>query len=340
MTIKIASVYAEGQSNNSLFSGNDPTHTYAPTYTSRLLRSAFMDRGIELNTADLNNGKELAFELYIEGQELQATETPKYLVAAENPHINPLNCDVQYCSKFKKVFSWNPSIASLSNGVLAMVPNEILIKVTPTFVERPLLVALINANKRFPRQLSGDLYEERIGLIRWYEAHQSESFALFGRGWDKPSPAFTFSEKMARRLDRLKTQIYGYRPYPSYKGSIETKFEAYGHAKFGICYENTKDLPNYITEKIFDCMMEGCVPVYWGANNVLDFIPQDCFIDRRNFANMADLHDFLISMDISTYTQYQANMARFLAGPQAEPFRAITFVNRVVSNIAEDLASL
>jgi hypothetical protein len=337
MNRRLASIYAEGHSNNSLFASADPTHTYAPTYTSRLLKKTFLECNIEINTADLNLDKAVDFELYVEGQEITNSKVPKYLIATENPHINFLNCDAQCCTQFKKVFSWNPSIANLPNGVLIMVPNEIIIQSTPTFDERPLLVALINANKRFPKQLNGDLYEERIKLIRWYENHQSKSFVLFGRGWDKPSPAFTFFEKLARRVNRLRTQIYGYCPFPSYRGAIESKFEAYGQAKFGICYENTKDLPNYITEKIFDCMMEGCVPVYWGANNVLDFIPKDCFIDRRDFMSTADLHDFLVSIGESVYSQFQANMARFLSGTQIEAFRAETFVNRVVSTIVQDL---
>lgn len=340
MTMKVASIYADGHSNNSLFAHNDPLHTYAPTYTSRLLRDSLLNIGIELNTADLNVGKEVAFDLYVEGQPIQATSTPKYLVASENPHINPLNCDTQYCAQFKKVFSWNPDIASLPNGVLIMVPNQIIIKSTPSFKERPLLVALINANKRFPRQLAGDLYEERLDLIRWYETHSPKNFGLFGRGWDKPSPAFTFAEKLSRRVNRLRTQIYGHRPFPSYRGAIDTKFEAYGYAKFGICYENTKDLPNYITEKIIDCMMEGCIPVYWGANNVLNFIPKGCFIDRRDFATMADLHHFLVSMDAASYGQYQANIVRFLTGSQAEPFRAESFVSRVLATITKDLENL
>ena len=335
--MKIASIYAESHGNNSLFAQHDPTHTYAPTYTSRLLRDSLLKEGIELNTADLNIGKSVAFELYVEGQAVQPTDTPKYLVASENPHINTLNCNIDYCSQFRKVFSWNPDIASLPNGVWIMVPNELIIKSSPLYDERPLLAALINANKRFPKEFDGDLYEERLKLIRWYEAHHPKSFGLFGRGWDKPSPAFTFTEKLSRRVSRLKTQVYGYRPYPSYRGAINVKFEAYGRAKFGICYENTRDLPNYITEKIFDCMIEGCVPVYWGANNVLDFIPKACFIDRRDFANTADLHDFLVAMDGASYGQYQANIAQFLAGSQADPFRAESFVNRVVKAITQDL---
>lgn len=331
-----ASIYAEGHSQNSLFALNDPTHTYAPTFTSRLLRSSLLKHDIELNTPDLNIGRGVAFELYVEGQSLQDTHIPKYLIATENPYINPLNCDVEFCSQFNKVFSWNPKITSLPNGVLVMVPNEIILNSTPAYSQRPLLVALINANKRFPKELDDDLYEERLKLIRWYEKNHPTEFGLYGRGWDKPSPSFGALEKLTRRLKRLRTQLYGYKPFPSYLGPINTKFEAYGRAKFGICYENTKDLPNYITEKIFDCMMGGCVPVYWGANNVRDFIPDNCFIDRRDFANIADLHQFLASMGEANYGRYQANMAQFLAGSQIAPFKAESFVSTVAIGITQD----
>lgn len=337
MKKRFASVYAEGHSNNSLFANSNPTHTYAPTYTSRLLRTSFLEHGIELNTADLNIGREVVFEFYVEGQILRGKPVPKYLVATENPYINSFNSNVEYCSQFRKVFSWNPIVANQPNGVLVMVPNEIIVRSTPVFEQRPLLVALVNANKRFPKQLDGDLYEERIRLIRWYENYQPKSFGLFGRGWDKPSPAFGFSERMIRRLNRLKTQFYGYKPFPSYRGAIESKSQAYSKAKFGICYENTKDLPNYITEKIFDCMMEGCIPVYWGANNVCDFIPKGCFIDRRDFATTVDLHDFLASMDGVTYGQYQVSMAQFLNSSLVDPFRAETFVAKLVGAITQDL---
>ena len=48
---------------------------------------------------------------------------------------------------------------------------------------------------------------------------------------------------------------------------------------FAICYENARDIPGYITEKIFDCFFAGCVPIYWGgAPNVTDHIPANTFI--------------------------------------------------------------
>jgi hypothetical protein len=60
MSMKFSSIYSSGQSNNAFFADNYPTHTYAPTYTSRLLRSDLIKHGIEMNTADLNLGKEVS----------------------------------------------------------------------------------------------------------------------------------------------------------------------------------------------------------------------------------------------------------------------------------------
>jgi len=35
--------------------------------------------------------------------------------------------------------------------------------------------------------------------------------------------------------------------------------------KFSIYHENARNIPGYITEKIFDSFFAGCVPVYWGG---------------------------------------------------------------------------
>lgn len=76
-------------------------------------------------------------------------------------------------------------------------------------------------------------------------------------------------------------------------GTVESKAITLAKYKFCICYENMRDVKGYITEKIFDCFMAGCVPIYWGASNITDYIPADCFIDRRTFTSMEELYVFM-----------------------------------------------
>lgn len=53
----------------------------------------------------------------------------------------------------------------------------------------------------------------------------------------------------------------------------EAKFDFIRQYKFNLCYEN-KAQPGYVTEKLTDAMVERCVPIYWGAPDVVkDFNP-------------------------------------------------------------------
>ena len=332
--MKYANVIAAGHQNNSQFALEDSAHMYGSTYLMRLLRDTFLKKGIEINTPDVNVGKPISFEIYVEGQELGENSYPKYLLALENPFINVLNTDLEYCRQFDGVFSWNPRLAELLNFTLLMVPNELRILPFKKFEERPIFSSLINANKRFPRSMPDDLYEDRLTTIRWYEMNFPKDFHLYGLGWEKPSPAFTRAEKLRRRIDRLRSQLYGFKPFPSFHGSVEDKASVYSISKFAFCYENTKNLENYITEKIFDAMMAGCVPIYWGANNVGDYIPRECFIDRGLFRGNAELHDFLKSIDAQKYLGYQQAIQQFLQGPGMDIFKAEDYINRLSKAIA------
>ena len=43
------------------------------------------------------------------------------------------------------------------------------------------------------------------------------------------------------------------------------------------------DTPGYMTEKIWDSFKAKTVPVYWGASNIEEYVPKNCFIDYRDF---------------------------------------------------------
>lgn len=333
----LANVYAPGYSNNALFSEVDPINFYGPTYTYRLVKNYFSIRGVEINTVDINHGRKIDFEIYIEGQPITDNQLPKYFIAQENPNINFLNNDFCYAKKFEKVFTWNRNILDVSNGVLLMVPFEVRYFDFTSYADRSNLTCLINSNKRFSVTSEDDLYEERFSVIDWYQKNAPDDFSLYGRGWGKPKAAFTRKDKLVRRAKRLATQIFGYRPFPSYKGSVIDKGDVYSNSKFAYCYENTKNLENYITEKIFDAMMYGCVPIYWGAQNILDFVPKECFIDRRDFDNQASLHQYLKNMSQEAYEAYQVAIYNFLRSDKVLPFKSETYAQRVVDEIIKDL---
>lgn len=333
-----ANIHADGHSNNSLFALEDKIHRHNPTTIPRLLRQAFLNRGIEVNTPDLNQDREIIFDLHLEGRPLLGARHPRYLIALENPNINKLNASSDYCQNFDLAFAWDLRLFHLSNVVPILIPHPLGGEVFPGLEQRDIFSCLINANKAFKETLPSDLYLERINTIRWYERHAPDMFELYGLGWEKSTPAFTPGARIRRGISQLKTRLFGIAPFPSFRGEVSDKADVLRRARFSYCYENSRDLSNYITEKIFDSLVNGCVPVYWGADNVLDHIPSGCFIDRRKFRNTAEVHQHLLLIKPDEYAGYQHNILNFLHSEGAASFSAGHFANLVAERVCRDLA--
>jgi len=227
----------------------------------------------------------------------------------------------------------------MPNVVKILIPTEIYHDRFPRYEERDIFSCLINANKAFREALPSDLYLERINTIRWYESNDPAKFELYGMGWAKPDPTFGFWGKIRRTFIRLRTRLFAYKPFPSYRGEVREKGEVLRRSKFSYCYENTRGLSNYITEKIFDSFRYGCVPVYWGADNVLEYIPADCFIDRRAFKDTAAVHQFLLNISPEDYAKYQSNIARFLDSDAARMFSTENFSSTVAGQVIRFVSS-
>jgi len=131
--------------------------------------------------------------------------------------------------------------------------------------------------------------------------------------------------------------LYGLNPMVSselYKGSIPghplgyEKLNVLNQYRFCICFENSY-INGYITEKIFSCFAAGCIPVYIGAPNVVNYIPKDCFIDYRDFSGPEDLYTFLTSMPESVYLSYISRIRSYLESEQSYLFSAEHFLETV-----------
>jgi hypothetical protein len=75
-----------------------------------------------------------------------------------------------------------------------------------------------------------------------------------------------------------------------------TKLKTFETYKFTLAFENAigKD---YVTEKFFDPLIAGSVPVYLGAPNVEDFAPGDnCFINAADWKSPEALARYLIEV--------------------------------------------
>jgi hypothetical protein len=91
-----------------------------------------------------------------------------------------------------------------------------------------------------------------------------------------------------------------------------------------------------MTEKLFDCFFVGTVPVYWGAPDVLDWVPAETFIDMRKFRTFGDLRAFLHSLSPADERKYREAARDYLASPRFDAFRRQTFAESLARHVQSD----
>jgi hypothetical protein len=124
------------------------------------------------------------------------------------------------------------------------------------------------------------------------------------------APAAYFDSNPWAKSERAKyvTEVMRHLQVDSYGRSLrnkvlpvdrgrETKLETIARYKFTIAIENTFT-QDYVTEKFFDPLVVGSLPVYLGAPNIDDFAPGDhCFIKISDFAGPRELAEYLTMLD-------------------------------------------
>ncbi len=263
----------------------------------RQLRERFAREGIEINTRDVNARRSVAFEFHLNAQRELPARTPCYTFLYEDPLVRPLNANLAQLQRYRKVFTWNEGQIDGGHFLRLDYPNDLGGRYVPGWHERPLFCVLIASNKALrypdPRALHG----KRVEVIRHFEAHAPELFALYGHGWDIPPVRPGASGRIMKRVHEWRRRLRpDAKPFPSYRGKVGRKSEVLDRARFCICYENSRGSPGYVTEKIFDCFTSGCVPVYIGSPGAEPAIPAACFIDGDRFGSPAELLDFLRSI--------------------------------------------
>jgi hypothetical protein len=334
--MKYAALIANGVTGNTIFDRNNPLNRDDCFAPYSLLKDMFISIGIQINTADIQQDDSLIFELHQDVQESVVAKY-KYLMLFETEFVKNQNADFTKLLKYRKIFTWNDDLVDGKRFIKINFPNPIQNSLVDGFLARNHFCCLISGNKTLSVIDERDLYIERIKTIRWFELNAPMDFDLYGNDWHIPAWGRANVGKFTRRIFKLSSKLFKMQPFPSYKGRVEHKRDVLTKTRFAICYENVRDLPGYVTEKIFDCFFSGCIPVYWGASNITQFIPADCFIDRRKFQNTEAVYVFLKAMKEQEFVGYQQRIAAFLQSDAAYPFSAEFFAETITKTIVQDL---
>ena len=206
---------------------------------------------------------------------------------------------------FGKVFTWDDTLVDNKTYFKFYYPPPTLEMISPIVpFNKKKLCSLIASNKNRPHP--NQLYSERKAVLDFFEKHSADEFDFYGIGWENGK-------------------------YRNYKGYATDKIGCTSQYKFNICYENTRDLPGYVSEKIFDCFVAGSVPVYLSANNITDYVPQNCFIDRRDFISFDALYTYINEMSEQRYNQYISNIRSYLQSDLPQCFSSDAFIANFIN---------
>jgi len=316
---------------NTIFNLNSPLNRDNYWYPYYLLRELCHKSNISLNTYDYlydkadKNIKLLFFDIPKNFNEYLKihSEIDKYLVIWECSVVNANNWNKENHSHFKKIFTWHDDYVDGIKYIKYYWPNKLPENMEFEF-KKDKLCCMIAGNKYFRHPL--ELYSERIKATRFFEENHPGDFDLYGIGWNE----YYFRRPLTRlnRIGFLKKICAPY--YPSYRGKIESKKSILSRYKFSICYENARDIPGYITEKIFDSFFACCIPIYWGSNNIHNYIDKRCFIDKRNFKSYEELYKYFKSMSNSEYISYLDAIKNFIKSDKMYLFSGENFADTLI----------
>ncbi len=119
------------------------------------------------------------------------------------------------------------------------------------------------------------------------------------------------------------------------RGFVDDKIAAMSRYSFCLCFENCRTR-GYVTEKLPDCLYAGTIPLYLGAPDVADFVPEDCYVDASAYPSYRSLWQAVceIDSDVIARQRYVDAMDRFLVSERfARTFSSVAFAERLVEAV-------
>ncbi|MBL0727593.1 glycosyltransferase family 10 domain-containing protein [Piscinibacter sp. HJYY11] len=131
-------------------------------------------------------------------------------------------------------------------------------------------------------------YQKRAHFIKLF-SEANKGFDLFGR----------FSKQAA-----------GIR---AYRGPSKIKWKTISEYKYNLVIENSRD-DFYISEKIFDALICGCMPIYHGSDKIFEILPKEWFyyLPTLEASEIDRLNAFVATDAYKVVAENRASIARYI----------------------------
>jgi hypothetical protein len=347
---------------NELFNRQSP-HNIDGAHTPYFyLQELFESLGIAVNTADYLvrgekvNKRNVYFSLGVKDNYVQFAKRNDVVLSGfftlEAPIVYPsLYRSLPEISKyFKRIYSYSTNSALERFGCGNVPLRKFHIPYPFDRIKEDLwqntdrkFLTILNYN-RLCRMTWRELYTERLRATEYFS--RFDEIDLYGMGWDKPPYRVgeTWIPVTLTRINRyLRENVPFLSKHPfekvirrSYRGVAESKYVTQSKYTFTICYENMI-LPGWLNENLFDCFLCGTIPIFLGPPDITDYVPANCFIDKRNFPAYGELRSYLKSLGPDDIQAYKENARDYLRSAKFKPFTKEAFAEIFLNAVEEDL---
>jgi len=170
----------------------------------------------------------------------------------------------------------------------------------------------------------GELYSWRRRLAVAAENGRRDDLDIFGPGWQGEAVSwFPLANKRSYLCHRTGNVE---RDASSPKQDKRARLSNY---RFVIAVENCRNSRGYISEKIFDAMLGGSVPVYLGEAGIGDIVPRRAFVDAGVFKSPDLLLKYLTGMSREEWQEMRVAGRDFVQSERFMPFTGTAFAARM-----------
>ena len=270
---------------------------------------------------------------------------PFVLQVLESPVVTPQSFVEKNRRNFDAVVSYEPGLDERRKQFSYYLPNNAQVTaVEVPFAQRRCAV-MVNSNRveglfamRQPgieglpgigrylsgwelplfRATNGELYSWRRSLARASDEFTPPVVDVFGPGWKGEQISWN--------------PLYPNRPFRcAVNGQRrEGKHQLVSQYRFGIGVENFRGNLGYISEKIFDVLLAGSVPVYLGEERITGYVPKSAFVDAREFRNQKELLLYLRSCSQMEWEAMREAGREYLQSKAFHQFSDEAFAARMV----------
>jgi len=274
--------------------------------------------------------KDFLFELHLNYQ-FGLTSSPKICIELEDECNRPLNKLIKY-SKYVLIFSTNRGLyKSYPNFVWYRYPRDFLSKKKFPKIRNCKFI-MIASNRNIYIHKKRSMYNKRHELISFFEKNYPNDLCLFGKGWNNvfvKANVISILLKFFRQKFNLNKKV----ALQSWKGLLEKKGDVMASYDFSICLENVYDIDGYVSEKIYDSMFYGCIPIYIPSSHKnLDLIPDNLFINPNEFESLDEMVIYCKSLSEEDKNLWRSRMDDFLV-KNRKKLSSKEFTNRIMNAI-------